>query len=785
MNKKRKILIVDDSATIIKAIQSFITEDFLYEPFYASSFSDAETLIKQHNFFTAILDLELPDAVSGEMVDYAIAHKINPIVLTGTFNETLRKQILQKPIVDYIVKHSIQDIKEALVIAENLIFFDQKVVLIVDDSKLARIQLRQLFEVLSFYVIEASSGQEALKKLSDLPQVDIITIDYEMPGMDGIELIQQIRKMNHLVQPMIFAISSSASELDKAKFLKNGANDYFIKPAQKEEFNHKLGNYLRIITQRENLIKSQKIVAEYNRALNIGGYVSKTDPNGTITFVSDKFLALTGYERNELIGKNHNVLKHPNTPKDIYKELWHTILNKEIWSGVLKNTKKNGDIFYTRSTIIPILDHEDQITEFVTLRDDVTELITSQEKLQAHYKTDVLTSLGNRIKFLDDFEKIENPFIAFLNVSRFKEINAEFGYRTGDKVLIKVGDILHTFSKPHSISIYRLHSDEFAILINNTSLLDFQNLCVIIHDKISSTPFLIDENTIPIEIKIGIAHGKFDTLLYADMALKEAKTSSENIVLYHEAIKSSQEYKNTTFWKSKIINGIQNDLFIPYYQPIIDNQTGKIFKYEALIRLKDDQSIITPIHFLNVAKKTHYYFELTKLMIRKTFQVFSANDSQFSINFSVNDINNQDVISYFKNQLYEHIGIQKRLTIEILESEGIENFEAMTLFIRQMKELGCKIAIDDFGTGYSNFEYLMKLNVDYIKIDGSLIRSINQNSSHYDIVESIVGFAKKNAIKVIAEFVSNEEIYHAVCKLGIDYSQGFYFAEPTEHLALI
>ncbi|MBV5320420.1 MAG: EAL domain-containing protein [Sulfuricurvum sp.] len=782
VRNKRKILIVDDSVTILKAIESLITDTFVYAPYFASSFEEAKVLIEKHKFFTAILDLELPDSLTGEIVDYAIVHQIRPIVLTGTFNEALRRQILRKPIVDYIVKNSIEDIKNSLALAENITYFDQKVVLIVDDSKLARMQLRQLFEVLSFYVVEAASGNEAIEKIKDMPQIDVITIDYEMPGMDGLELIRKIRTIGELVQPMIFAVSSSESELDKAKFLKNGANDYFIKPAQKEEFNHKLGNYLRIVTQREELLKSQRIVDEYNRALSVGSYVTKGDDKGIITFVSEKFLDLTGYTKEELLGKPHNIFRHPNTPKTMFKELWRTILNKEIWSGVLKNSKKNGDVFYARTTIIPILNANEEIVEFVALRDDVSELIASQKKLQTHFKTDILTSLGNRVKLLDDLELSDDPIIALINIAGFKDINGEFGYRFGDEVLVWLGSLIHTFSLQNPIEVYRLNGDEFAVFSPHMTLADFKNICIQINQKVIETLCVIEGHTVPIKIMIGLSEGKVDTLLHADMALKEAKTSSNNIEVYHETIKASQEYKNKLLWKSRIIDGIKNDLFVPYFQPIIDNQTGIINKYEALIRLKDSEGVIAPIHFLEVAKKSRHYFELTMLMIRKTFQVFVDNDLEFSINLSVEDVENEEVILYLRNKLYEYPGIQKRLTIEIVESEGIENFDEMNLFIDQMTKMGCKIAIDDFGTGYSNFEYLMNMNIDYIKIDGSLIRGISLNSNNYDVIESIVGFAKKNNIKTVAEFVSNNELYTYVKQLGIDYSQGYYIGEPMEHL---
>ncbi|MCX6074061.1 MAG: EAL domain-containing protein [Campylobacterales bacterium] len=780
MKFKNKILIVDDSPAILNAVKSLIDESYVYEPFYASTFEETRQLIEEHHFFVALLALELPDTAPGEVVDYAISHKIHSIVLIGTFNEARRKQILEKQIVDYIVKNSLEDIKNALSIAENLTFFDQKTVLIVDDNHLARMQLRMMFEALSFFVVEAVSGNEALEKITNLPHLDIIIIDYEMPEMNGVELIQKIRKMSKIFQPIIFAVTSSASEMDKAKFLKNGVNDYFIKPVQKEEFNYKLGNYLRILNQNSERIKSQRVVDEYNRALRVGSYVTKANLHGIIIFVSENFAELTGYTVEELIGKPHSIFRHPNTSKTTFKELWNAISKKEIWSGVLKNQKKDGKIFYVRTTIVPIFDNNLDIIEYVALRDEVSELIASQKKLQPHFKTDFLTSLGNRVKLIDDLEIIDNPSLALVNIVNFKEIKREYGYRIGNDVLIWVGEILYDFSIDTTIDLYRLNGDEFAILTSKMSFKNFQELLFLIAAEVKNSSFNIGLHRIPIKIKIGISTGENDILLHADIALKEVKTISEDILVYHEGIKVSQEYKNNLFWKSKIIDGIKNNLFVPYYQSIVDNQTGVTHKFEALIRLKDGDTVISPVHFLELSKKSRYYFELTMIMIRKTFEMFRDNEYEFAINFSVQDVQSEEVLYYFRNMIYKHSGIQKRITIEIVESEVIENFEVMNLFINQMKVMGCKIAIDDFGIGYLNFEYLAELKVDFIKIDGSIIGGLGINSHSNDIVESIVSYANKNNIKTIGEFVSNEELYTQAKALGIDYSQGYYFSEPME-----
>ena len=164
-------------------------------------------------------------------------------------------------------------------------------------------------------------------------------------------------------------------------------------------------------------------------------------------------------------------------------------------------------------------------------------------------------------------------------------------------------------------------------------------------------------------------------------------------------------------------------------------------------------------------------------MIRKTFAVFGKSDYEFSLNLTLQDIINDETRILLYHTL-EHSSASNRVVFEIVESEGIENFDEVAEFIKTLKHYGCKIAIDDFGTGYSNFSYLSKLDIDYIKIDGSLIKNINNDADHLLTVESILFFARKKGIKTIAEFVEDEAILTTLISLGVDYSQGYLFSTP-------
>jgi EAL domain-containing protein (putative c-di-GMP-specific phosphodiesterase class I) len=195
----------------------------------------------------------------------------------------------------------------------------------------------------------------------------------------------------------------------------------------------------------------------------------------------------------------------------------------------------------------------------------------------------------------------------------------------------------------------------------------------------------------------------------------------------------------------------------------------------------DNGKVESPFFFLEHAKKSELYIKLTQVMIEKTFKKFANLEYEFSINLLLQDIESPKVMKCLVDHL-EKFQCGKRVVLEIVESEGIYNFDLVSKFITMVKNYGCKIAIDDFGTGYSNFSYLAKLDIDYIKIDGSLVKDIDKDLAQMATVESILHFAKKMCIKTIAEYVENEVICNILCRLGVDFSQGYYFSKPQEEL---
>ena len=536
--------------------------------------------------------------------------------------------------------------------------------------------------------------------------------------------------------------------------------------------------------EKKDLKYSYNFLLEYKKAIDESSIVSKTDKKGFITFVNSKFCETSGYEKDELIGKDHKIIRHPSMSKEFFAQMWETILDKKIFKGVIANKRKDGSIYYVDTTIIPILDENKDIVEFISIRHNITK-IYEQKKLIEEQFIDELTLLPNRQKLLRDLKDNKITKIAIININSFRDINNFYGFETGDLVLKKFSQIL--LDKIYeNIELYRVANDIFAICTKNKeNLEDIRKICTNIIEHISLNPILINNNSFYLSISIGVARNCEDSSLQnnllskAEYALRIAKKQNISILFLDENIELYNKLKENKKLIEELKNALISNNLLIYGQKIINNFSKKE-KYEILMRIKlEDGSILTPYSFLKEAKKAKIYLGMTRILVKKACEYFKGKDIDFSLNLTLEDIKDQYTMDFIVHTI-EKTNTAKQITFEIVESEGIESFTEVSNFIKKAKKLGCKIAIDDFGTGYSNFEYIIKLDVDYIKIDGSLIKNINTDNNLYLTVQTIVGFAKALKIKTVAEFVHNEDVLNCVKNLDIDYSQGFFIDEPKE-----
>jgi diguanylate cyclase (GGDEF)-like protein len=397
---------------------------------------------------------------------------------------------------------------------------------------------------------------------------------------------------------------------------------------------------------------------------------------------------------------------------------------------------------------------------------------------QAYF--DQLTSLPNRLNLLQKISQSVGKMIVLVNIDDFTTINDFYGHEAGDKILIKLANILKTLTSEESAEVFKFPSDEFALIIDFSEARYIEQKLKHYIDFIKNEIFIAGDDCkvhVSVTIAAALITNEKRALIDVDMALKLAKKAAKEFIIFDEKLKLAKQYEVNINIAAIIRNAIKLGNIFPYFQPIVDVKTQKISKYEALVRLKKDEKVLSPFEFLEASQKIKLYPKITEIMIDKTFSYFKDTGIDFSINLSFDDMLNIDTKEYLFKKIKEY-DIASQLTIEILETQKNDNVEFIDEFIDDVYSKGVSIAIDDFGSGFANFQHITQMRSDIMKIDGSLIKNIDKDKNARLIVETIIIFAKKLNKKTVAEYVHSKEVFDVVKELGIDYAQGYYFGKP-------
>ncbi len=642
--------------------------------------------------------------------------------------------------------------------------------LYVEDNQDAREMTTLILETFFEDITIAKDGKEALE-LYNNKSFDLIITDLLMPNLDGLELCKLIReKDNDISLVILTAHNEEKFFLDSIDI---GINGYLIKPIDFE----KLAKLIYRITTKHKFLKDARknlhLLKEYQEATDLACIVSKTDPRGIITYVNETFCQISGYSKEELIGKNHNIIRHPDNPKEIFKEMWHTIKKeKKPWKGIVRNLAKNKKSYYADSLVKPILDENGKILEYISLRHDVTEIMNPQRQLMDAIKN-AKKPIIVLIK-LETYEIVED----FFNSEKLNRVENEFL-----AILEKRFSNYFEFDK-----IYSLKNGEFAFILEHERYIDCIAKFLIdlqrIQNEFLDSKFSIDDFYIETSIILSIAYDGKNMLESAKIGVKRAIQERKSFIIANDLSQAEFESaKNNLKTISKIKYAINNDKILSFFQPIVDNKSKKVVKYESLIRLVDEKgNTLSPFFFLEVAKKTTYYPKIVDLILENSFKMLKHSDAEVSINLSTIDIDQRDIRLKVLKLLESYKKETKRIVFELLEDEDVRDIENLKVFIKKVKRYGVKIAIDDFGSGYSNYQRLSDFQPDILKIDGSLIKNIDKDMYAYSVVKSILTFAKEQKMQTVAEFVENESIFRVVKELGIDFSQGYYFGKPEKYV---
>lgn len=351
--------------------------------------------------------------------------------------------------------------------------------------------------------------------------------------------------------------------------------------------------------------------------------------------------------------------------------------------------------------------------------------------------------------------------------------------KTGEEILTIINEIL-----PSNAKFFQISDDTYSVIFEKMDINKVVEFANILRTLIIERKFCNNLSELDITLCIGITKGKAEFIIpKAFSALKYAKKILSKIYFLDvEDDVFEKHQKEEIELNSLVKSAIHDGRIVPFYQPIYDNKLKRITKYECLSRLIDDDRVLYPFDFFNIVRQMGFMRSITYSVINNSFKVFQNNDYEFSINITEEDIRDTQVINYLSNCCDKYNINPSRIIIELLEDIefGDDDLVVNNIFI--LKNMGFKIAIDDFGYANSNFGRLIKMQIDYIKIDGRFVKNMDTDPISYKIVKSIATLARTIDVQCIAEYVHSESIQKLIIKLGVEHSQGYHIGQATSNL---
>lgn len=523
-----------------------------------------------------------------------------------------------------------------------------------------------------------------------------------------------------------------------------------------------------------------------------------TDINNEIIAINPALSDITGYSKDELIGKNPKIFSSGKQSQKFYQSMWEEIKLTGRWQGEIWNTKKNGTNYTEWISINTIYDEHGKIFRRIALFSDITEKKEADELILRQANYDSLTKLPNRRMFIDRLEqeikvshrKKQEFALVFLDLDNFKVINDSMGHDYGDALLIEVGKrITHCVREVDTVA--RIGGDEFTIILSDLSdLHNVESICQKILIALKKTFYISDMPTY-ISASLGItlypndANTTLALLKNADQAMYLAKNHGRNRFCYFTASMQEQALNHLALMND-LRKAISLNQLAVFYQPIVELQTGIIRKAEALVRWKHPiRGMVSPAEFIPLAEESGLIVEIGDWVFKQTVQHIKECKKQLGVDIQISvnkspvqfreTIVNLDWLAY----LTENKLPGESIVIEITEGLLMDNNTSTMERLSQFRAANIELSMDDFGTGYSSLSYLKKFDLDYLKIDQSFTKNLAPGSVDMILSEAIITMAQKLGLKVIAEGIETEEQMKLLLASGCDYGQGYYFSKPV------
>lgn len=545
--------------------------------------------------------------------------------------------------------------------------------------------------------------------------------------------------------------------------------------------------------------KSEEYLRKLTHGLdNSASAVLITDKQGAIEYINRKFSQLTGYPPEEVIGKNPRILKSDATPREVFDNLWQTILSGREWRGELRNRRKSGEVYWSITSISPLFNDDGEITHFIANVEDINERKNAEATIERLAYYDPLTDLPNRRMMQDRLElalkrsrrQDIGAALLYIDLDSFKHINDSLGHPAGDKLLRIMADRFTGVLRDDDI-VCRMGGDEFAVILHDIHRAED---AMPVAEKLleaMAQPLLLDESEVVVTGSVGIALFPKDgddgrTLeKHADIALYHAKEEGKNTFRFF-----STELNRTLNDRIAMEHGLrhllENHELELHYQPKVAVASGRVVGVEALVRWNSPEfGLVSPLRFIPLAEETRQIIPIGEWVLRTACRQQLLWQQQglhlsMAVNLSAVQFKSASLIERIST-IIDETGINPEdLELELTESALVEKPDEAVKLLKQIRSLGCSISIDDFGTGYSSLSYLKNFPVTVLKIDRSFVTDLARNSGDRAIAQSVVSLADNLGMQTVAEGVEQQEQLEILRQIGCTYIQGFFYSRPVE-----
>jgi diguanylate cyclase (GGDEF)-like protein/PAS domain S-box-containing protein len=548
---------------------------------------------------------------------------------------------------------------------------------------------------------------------------------------------------------------------------------------------------------RERIAAEQQLLIYRNAMEQALEGIIITDLQGNILAVNHAFTEITRYQPDEVCNRNVRLLQSGRHDQVFYQAMWQVLEQTGRWSGEIWNRRKTGEVYPQILSISAIFNPQQEVTHYVGLFHDISELKRKEERIVHQAYHDGLTGLPNRLLAMDRIEVSiahvrrggTKLAVLILDLDNFKNINDSLGHASGDTLLLQVTKRLLSQVRGED-TVARLGGDEFLLLV---AAISTEEVVIDLIDRILkslSQPFQVDGHELFITASIGVAFFPQDgdnagTLIqHADIAMYQAKSLGKNSYCRFTA-NLSERISYLRQLENNLRQAVANREFTVYFQPKIDPFANTIVGAEALVRWRrSDGSLVNPADFIPLAEETGLIVPLGEQVLEQTCQLLrrlnrSGRPSlSCSVNLSPLQFGQADLVDRILTILRQYGIPNHQLELEITETAMMSNLANTVESLNELVANDFSIAIDDFGTGYSSLSYLKRFPIRTLKIDRAFIRDLTEDPSDAQLVETIILMAHNLGITVVAEGVETQAQLEWLKSRGCEQIQGYLYSKP-------